>query len=521
MDQLAGLQPVIEANLGALHKPGVLAIRPGYQRDAQGRLTKHEAIVVVVARGARPDIPAQAGGFPVDVREADEVEQLRAAQPDRYAQIASVRAEFQANAFAENGPVAEAAAVPDEAPEALAAKPQLAYTAPDGAALDPVTGTISILCHASPDAGWPTLKAFLAGTKERLTIGLYDFTSEHILEAIKTDLAGPQKLTITLDNPAKNPTADQTDTETLKALREEIGDSLEAAWALNRMNHDVQRWVFPSAYHIKVAVRDGAALWLSSGNWNNSNQPDFDPLDEPSDNDQKIARKSDRDWHVVIENEILARVFEAYLKHDYEVAHDEAEAGGAPEVLAASEPVEVPVAFAAAPRGTFAFHAPQRFDEPMTIRPLLTPDPGVYIDAMLEFVKSAQDYFYLQLQYIHPSDADKDSRLADLIDAVVAKITANVDVRIIVSQWQTTNGWLDRLQSAGVDLSAVKVQNGIHNKGFVVDDRAVALGSQNWSGDGVLRNRDASVIIENENAAKYFKRIFEHDWDRIAQPASA
>ena len=33
-----------------------------------------------------------------------------------------------------------------------------------------------------------------------------------------------------------------------------------------------------SAYHIKVAVRDGAAIWLSSGNWQSSNQPDVHPF---------------------------------------------------------------------------------------------------------------------------------------------------------------------------------------------------------------------------------------------------
>ena len=33
-------------------------------------------------------------------------------------------------------------------------------------------------------------------------------------------------------------------------------------------------WIFRTAYHIKVAVRDHSTFWLSSGNWNNSNQPE-------------------------------------------------------------------------------------------------------------------------------------------------------------------------------------------------------------------------------------------------------
>jgi phosphatidylserine/phosphatidylglycerophosphate/cardiolipin synthase-like enzyme len=57
----------------------------------------------------------------------------------------------------------------------------------------------------------------------------------------------------------------------------------------------------------------------------------------------------------------------------------------------------------------------------------------------------------------------------------------------------------------------------VHNKGFVVDGVIVALGSQNWSGDGVLRNRDASVIIENHKAAAFYESIFLHDWDNVAR----
>jgi phosphatidylserine/phosphatidylglycerophosphate/cardiolipin synthase-like enzyme len=84
-------------------------------------------------------------------------------------------------------------------------------------------------------------------------------------------------------------------------------------------------------------------------------------------------------------------------------------------------------------------------------------------------------------------------------------------------EWQIPGGWLDRLQEAGIDLDVVKLQNGVHNKGFIFDHKIVALGSQNWSGDGVLRNRDASVVIENATAAAYFETIFLGDWNTIAQ----
>src|SRR5205814_7142782 len=122
----------------------------------------------------------------------------------------------------------------------------------------------------SPDAGWPTLKAFLDGTAGTLTVGMYDFTSAHILETIESALK-TKKLKLVLDHPAPNPTRDQTDDETVSDLETRLGDGFDFAWALERMDPNAAAWIYPNAYHIKVAVRDGAAFWQSSGNWNNSN----------------------------------------------------------------------------------------------------------------------------------------------------------------------------------------------------------------------------------------------------------
>src|SRR5262249_6707154 len=121
-----------------------------------------------------------------------------------------------------------------------------------------------------------------------------------------------------LDHPAKNPTADQTDEQTVAALGPALGAGFTQAWALERMDPLADAWIFPTAYHIKVAVRDSQAVWLSSGNWNNSNQPDIDPVNVAGDAD--AARSGDRDWHVVIESAAVAELFEAYLENDLAIA---------------------------------------------------------------------------------------------------------------------------------------------------------------------------------------------------------
>ena len=75
---------------------------------------------------------------------------------------------------------------------------------------------------------------------------------------------------------------------------------------------------------------------------------------------------------------------------------------------------------------------------------------------------------------------------------------------------------LEKLQALGFDLAQVRIQQGVHNKGIVCDGSAVLISSQNWSADGVLRNRDAGVIIEDPDIAQYFQQIFMHDWTHLA-----
>lgn len=515
MDPINHLASIILAHRAEFEKPGIISVREGYLMQ-DGWPTTTQAIVVVLSATAT-DIafPAHLDGVPVDVRPATEAEQFAFDHPVLNAQLAEQHPELRTGAFAEPLKLGldDETLSPDA--EIAAAKPQLQYTAPD-IPLEPVTGKIKITCHASPDAGWPTLKQFLAGTQSTLTIGLYDFTAKHILDAVDAALTGKKKLILTLDNPPKNPTADQTDSETISALSDSLGaEEFESAWALCRANSQIPRWIFPTAYHIKVAVRDSKTTWLSSGNWNNSNQPDFDPIDQPSDTDQKLAKKSDRDWHVVIDHEGLSQTYEAYLQHDFDTASQEAGGPSAPQSDGAE--LTMPDLLSAPPAAAFEFHAPLTIEEHMTITPLLTPDPGVYQPAMLKMIQSATQSLYIQLQYIHPSTKDDAADFTALLEAVAAKIDAGLDVRIILSQWQATGGWLERLQAAGINPNAVKIQNGVHNKGFVVDSKVVALGSQNWSSEGVLQNRDASVIIDNESAARYYEKIFLHDWERLAK----
>jgi phosphatidylserine/phosphatidylglycerophosphate/cardiolipin synthase-like enzyme len=227
------------------------------------------------------------------------------------------------------------------------------------------------------------------------------------------------------------------------------------------------------------------------------------------------ATSGDRDWHVIVSEPGLAKVFEAYLLNDLAIAaqHNQPPSASA----AALQPVLLPMA------QTPPFHhffSAQTITGQMRLTPLLTPDPGVYVKAVLALIAGAQKTLHLQFQYIElPKTASPATTpFAELVQAVIDRQQAGVEVEIVMSEYETA-GYLEQLQAAGLDVvNSVKIQNNVHNKGVIVDGTRVLVSSQNWSGDGVLLNRDAGLLIENVDAAAYFEQIFQHDWQYLAAP---
>ena len=516
---------VIQAHLSDLKKPNVVAVRPGYKFTGRW-ITRKPAIVVIVDRkrdvSAADSVPSKLDGIAVDVREATPLQRLHHTDPIRHAILTAsvgpdlVEPEFPYERDVVTGrlfsDMSQAALIPESEEAARQRKPELDYQ-PPGVPLAVVNDVASLTCSASPDAGWTVLRKFLLGAQGRITAAMYDFTSSHILQTVEEALEGTKLMALVLDRPPEHKSQDD---ETLASLSARLGNRIESAWALVRSNPKVAEWIFPTAYHIKVAVRDGSSVWLSSGNWNDTNQPDVPAGANPGDVPRSVLSHSDRDWHVIVENSAIATTFEQYIKNDFAVAAQNQTVAGAAEAESPQIPdSELTAAFEVPSPIPTQFFAPEQFSQqPMTIEPLLTPDN--YAPAMLRLIQSASQKLYMQLQYIHPSTRDGDDVFRSLISAVVDKTRAGLDVRIIVHAREAGSGGLERLQEAGLDMSLVKIQGGVHNKGFIVDSAVVAVGSHNWSADGTLRNRDATLIIHPAGAARYFEKIFLHDWTTMA-----
>lgn len=487
-------QAVAEARKLLSARADVIAINPGY-RITDGWITDERCVVVSVkkkltaselqAAGLTP-IPASIGGIPTNVAVATVADRE---SYDLLEALEAARSQLISN-----------------------------YKKRPDLPLIEFNEQMSVIAHASPDAGWPNLQPFLARTTKRLTIGMYEFTAPHIVDACTTSIK-PNSRHVSLvlqnrDEQKQGTTAnDLTEQETVDKLTAAAGKRLSFAWASvsgpNRL--------FATSYHIKLAVRDSQEFWLSSGSWRSSNQPPFDPI-KNGDETPPLIEQYDRDWHVLASHPGLAGLFEKHL------LRDEQEATAVAEALPAPEPeFWVPEAYFRATdeeaRVAAKYHPPLSVKRRIRVQPLLTPDN--YAEHVLPLIQNAHKSVYFQNQSLDAKQRGQNGDVYEaLLDALLKKQKdSGMDVRIIFRRFPNVRQTLTGLKDFGFDtsLNKIRVQTNCHTKGLVIDGEIVLVGSQNWTRAGTTLNRDASLIFFDPEIAKYYESLFLFDWDRIAQ----
>jgi hypothetical protein len=488
----------------------VVTTRPGYKYPPDGKPVP--AIVVAVTPGTTPVQAAdleQKFAVPFTVIDATVEEQLAA---DARQPVSFGRPDgSMVSAF-------EKMLGGDE-PLAFLPPKTGAYEEPDPPNLPLVKEKMEMTICVSPEAGWSELEAFLGETTSTLTVAMYQFTAPHIFEAIEAAITpAGRKFELILhpvpEKPAKTGVkADDLDEEkdVIPPLEEKMKNRFEQTWATLVSNKNPDG-LFASAYHIKVAIRDGNAFWLSSGNWQSSNQPDVHPfVDHPEKLPPQFQRKYNRDYHAIISNKKLASIYEFYIKRDFKLSAAQAEAVSfaAPDLFVPEEE-EAPVDFAA-PSKLFK---PLRLNREVSVQPLLTPDN--YAENVLKLIKSARKSVWFQNQYINFRGTDDDfTEFRLLIGALKDKIDKELDVRIICRDMMKQES-LDVLVGLGFPKEVFRFQPACHNKTIIIDGKTVVFGSHNWSNEGVKTNRDASLIFDDEEIAAYLAEVYDYDWHTLA-----
>jgi len=487
--------------------PNVLRVQPGFAFSG-GRITPETAVVVLVDRKsdlaalrARNVLPTRLGKVRVDVRQASIQEQLdlvASQAPESDVVSPGFTVERTASGL---GVVDLRTPVERESSAAIEAE-QIPYE-PPSFSLTPVTGSMAVVCHASPDAGWAELKAFLSGSASHLSATIFEFNAKHVRDALLEACGDDGTMDFVMQ--FKN-LAGFDNKEAQEDLRSGLGERLDFAWAAVASTNAVTAGFFPTAYHIKTIVKDHRFLWLSSGNWKASGQPLPDPFNPPPNfNPAKFLRDHNREWHLVIDNAELATQFERFIQFDLEQATP-LQSGSAPE--ADMPDVFVPIE-PAVPEAEVEFFQPLRFSRSVRVVPLLSPDN--FIEEVTAIVKQASTRLYIQNQYLKPTRQSRWRALNEFVAEFSRR--PGVDFRVILRDLDIQKS-LEMMAEMDFDLSNVRMLKNTHTKGILVDDRAIVIGSHNWSGQGFMENRDASLIFDDQDVIEYFEKIFLFDWNR-------
>jgi len=360
----------------------------------------------------------------------------------------------------------------------------------DSVRIDGVSFTQSKVCvFVAPDSSFAGIRKILDSANKTLKIMVYEFWSPDIKEKIIDALNRGVKIYLLVEGETYGTEGNYWNRDTLSELYELNRTQNKPIW-IRLENTD--RYL-----HAKVIIADGSMVFVSSENFMPTSYPpkpnaiELTPYDRPS-----------RGWGTIIKNPAIAGVYEGFFDSIFfsdalSREYNPEEYREAPE----RDGIKVfrPIA------SIKEFNA--------YVYPVFSPDNS--FDTIKWMISRANYTIYLSLMYIV-----SDSNVVDqLIDELVKARNKGVTIHIILED--DFAGYygdiVPRLRSHGFHVVPAFSQDEIlflHNKGIIVDDVLVLIGSINWSGKALSENWEAGILIKSREVALYYKRIYEYDWNK-------
>jgi len=349
-----------------------------------------------------------------------------------------------------------------------------------------------VTAFVSPDCSFSVLQREIDNASSSLFINLYQFENTYLMDVVLDALNRGVNVCLLLEG---NPVGGIKDEELYIAekIRERGGEV--------RFSHD------PFINHAKYTIIDNETTIVMTENWKNTGIP----CDNSFGN---------RGWGIVIKNEEVADYFKAVFFDDFyrgkELSTDRVVLNLKTKVMSGEiqEGVYAPV------------FQPLTLYCNFTLTPVLAPDNAVSNETILGAINSAEESVFVQLFSTGRFwGEEEDTFIAALVEAA----RRGCEVKVLLDSkdynlrdWNDNDeaiAWLNKV-SRGEDLNLeAKLADlyslgliKIHNKGLIVDGKLVLISSLNWNANSI-HNREAGVIIENEEVASFYEHVFFHDWN--------
>lgn len=137
-----------------------------------------------------------------------------------------------------------------------------------------------------------------------------------------------------------------------------------------------------------------------------------------------------------------------------------------------------------------------------------SPQNKTIQNAILPLIRNAKTYIYIPAFLI--------SHKGMVTELIQAK-NRGVDVRIITDALNASAKYskVRELRAAGMPVKIENYAGKMHSKTMIIDDRYLVLGSMNFSKSGESKNDENLIVLENKEAAIFYKQFFLYLWDKI------
>lgn len=128
--------------------------------------------------------------------------------------------------------------------------------------------------------------------------------------------------------------------------------------------------------------------------------------------------------------------------------------------------------------------------------------------ALLEFLRQAEHSIDVEMYTL------TDHEVVEALERAEAR---GVQVRVILDPNQSANQQhVDRLKQRGAEVKwfPVKKPALMHRKLAIVDGTKLFAGSVNWTHNGLAKNEEVMLIVEDPEAATKLEELFAEDWYR-------
>ena len=351
----------------------------------------------------------------------------------------------------------------------------------------------SVIGFVHPDSSFNAIASLIRSANVSIDIMVYEFWSLDIFNLINETIREKNvKVRVLLEGDVYGASGDSYNRWMAYQLYKLALDGYDVTVRLNNDSYYV---------HAKLIIVDSSTVFVASEN--------FVPTAYPP-NPKSIEKISyslgSRGWGVIVHNSTIARVFLNVFNDEFSRAVDyNPDTDGTGE-----EPPNKEV---------ISYSAPflNRFvsDDSAVVQAVLSPENST--DILLDLINKAQHFILLQLAYISSGSDSVDS----LLNALRAARDRDVTVQIILEDNHPFdddyNDIVDDLISWGFYVVPAFYSGSAplfcHNKGIIVDDLYVFVGSINWSGSALTWNRETGVLIRSQKIAKFYKEVYAWDWN--------